>query len=521
MCINIPSGLIIHRLAEKHNQKEGGFIMSKNKIAAPLTAEALENMVDLYIRVSTTEQAEEGYSVEEQENRGRAYCEAYGFIINAVHVDPGYSGSTMDRPGIKEVIKDVKCGKCKKVIVWKLDRLSRSQKDTLILLEDVFLANGCNFVSIMESFDTSTPFGRCVVGILAAFAQMERENIKARTMMGKQAGLKEGNYYSGRTPTGYRSEVQPNGKKALVVDSYTSQMVQDMYRLYGAGRSLGEVADYVTEKYGYRKNDAREARRCSISKILRNPVYKGIVKMKDKEYEGKHDAIVATDLWERVNSKLEKNRKAVVRMYTNSEGLCSGLLWCGCCGARIAIRTWGVKDRKKKKYVCYSVSKANKLMIKDPNCSNRKSLDAADLDELVLNEIKKLSLDPAALDSLIEENATEAPADPDGFAERLEEIEKQIKRLLNLYQTGVVELEEVQGRLADLKEERVRVTANLEEMQNETDGKMSKAAALASLASFEEILKNGTPNDLFSLVHNLIEKIVILNGDITIYWAFC
>jgi site-specific DNA recombinase len=160
-------------------------------------------------------------------------------------------------------------------------------------------------------------------------------------------------------------------------------------------------------------------------------------------------------------------------------------------------------------------------MIKDPNCSNRKSLDAADLDELVLNEIKKLSLDPAALDSLIEENATEAPADPDGFAERLEEIEKQIKRLLNLYQTGVVELEEVQGRLADLKEERARVTANLEEMQNETDGKMSKAAALASLASFEEILKNGTPNDLFSLVHNLIEKIVILNGDITIYWAFC
>ena len=166
-------------------------------LAAPLAADLLANATDLYIRVSTTEQAEEGFSVEEQEARLRSYCDAYGLIINAVHSDPGYSGATLDRPGIKKVVSDVKAGRCKKVIVWKLDRLSRSQKDTLILLEDVFLENGCDFVSIMESFDTSTPFGRCIVGILAAFAQMERENIKARTMMGKQAGLKEGNYYSG------------------------------------------------------------------------------------------------------------------------------------------------------------------------------------------------------------------------------------------------------------------------------------------------------------------------------------
>ena len=102
----------------------------------------LENMADLYIRVSTTEQAEEGYSVGEQEARLRSYCSAMGFTINAVHIDPGYSGATLDRPGINQVIKDVRGGYVKKVIVWKLDRLSRSQKDVLILLEDVFLENG-------------------------------------------------------------------------------------------------------------------------------------------------------------------------------------------------------------------------------------------------------------------------------------------------------------------------------------------------------------------------------------------
>ncbi|MCQ5187620.1 recombinase family protein, partial [Streptococcus parasanguinis] len=88
--------------------------------------------------------------------------------------DAAYSGSSLERPGIQEVIRDVRAHKVKKVIVWKLDRLSRSQKDTLIMLEDVFLENNCDFVSMLESFDTSTPFGRAIVGILAAFAQLER-----------------------------------------------------------------------------------------------------------------------------------------------------------------------------------------------------------------------------------------------------------------------------------------------------------------------------------------------------------
>ena len=112
----------------------------------------LNNIVDLYIRVSTSEQAEEGYSVAEQEERLRNYCAAYNYTIHAVHIDPGFSGASLNRPGIKKVMDDVEHGRCKKVIVWKLDRLSRSQKDTLILLEDVFLANDCHFISLLESF---------------------------------------------------------------------------------------------------------------------------------------------------------------------------------------------------------------------------------------------------------------------------------------------------------------------------------------------------------------------------------
>ena len=499
--------------------------MNKGNIGPAPAAFSLDNVADLYIRVSTTEQAEEGYSVGEQEARLRSYCSAMGFTVNAVHIDPGYSGATLNRPGINQVIKDVRSGCVKKVIVWKLDRLSRSQKDTLVLLEDVFLQNGCNFVSIMESFDTATPFGRCIVGILAAFAQMERENIKARLVMGKQAGLKEGNYYSGITPIGYKSELQENGKRTLVVDPFTSQAVKDMYKLYSSGRSLGEIGVYVQEKYGINTKFCRTDAASACSRILRNPVYAGRVVMGDLEYSGKHEALVSPEVWQKVNDRLSQNKKAFKRTYSGSDGLLSGLLFCGDCGARMSIRNWGWKQKGKpitKKYICYSVSRCSKRMIKSDSCSNRKEhFTVSDLDALVLEEIKKLALDPASLDALAEESAGETPPDLGAFRERLGNVEKQITRLLNLYQNGVVELEEIQDRLSALKEERKAAQNCLDEAEAENSGKMSKGEAAAVLASLSGIIEAGDSDGLYALVHSLIEKVVILNGDVTIYWAFC
>ncbi|MEY8518250.1 recombinase family protein [Lachnospiraceae bacterium 29-84] len=482
-----------------------------------------ENIVDLYVRVSTVEQSEEGYSVGEQEARLRSYCSAMGFTINAVHTDPGYSGATLDRPGINQVIKDVRGGYVKKVIVWKLDRLSRSQKDVLILLEDVFLENGCNFISLMESFDTATPFGRCIVGILAAFAQMERENIKSRMMMGKHAGLKEGRYFSGRAPIGYQYQMQPNGRLALTVDPYTSKAVQDMFRLYASGKSESAAAGYVQEKYGLFPNLDRHSAAGRVSRIMRNPVYMGKVRMKDQCYEGRHEPLVDPGLWQAVNERLSQNLQAFKRSYGGSDGLLCGLLFCGDCGARMAIRSWKRKGGEKvKKYMCYSISRATPAMIRSENCSNRKKhLTLGELDSLVLDEIKKLALDPAAIDPLIEESAGEAAPDLPVFQERMASVEKQITRLLNLYQNGVVELEEIQGRLSALKEERGAVQKRLDEAEKASAGKLPKEAALASLASLGAIIESGDKAALYDLVHTLIEKVVYLNGDITIYWAFC
>ena len=134
-----------------------------------------KTVVAIYIRVSTQEQALEGYSIEEQQKRLLSFCEAKNLSVYKTYIDPGYSGSNLNRPAIQQLILDAEHHSFDMVLIYKLDRLSRSQKDTMHLLEDVLLCNNVDLVAMNESFDTSTPFGRAMIGILSVFAQLERE----------------------------------------------------------------------------------------------------------------------------------------------------------------------------------------------------------------------------------------------------------------------------------------------------------------------------------------------------------
>lgn len=130
----------------------------------------------LYIRVSTREQIE-NYSIPSQKERLEAFCKSKGWDVHDFYIDGGYSGSNTDRPDLQRMLSDIK--NFDVVVVYKLDRLSRSQRDTMELIEDKFLKNDVEFVSITETIDTSTPFGRAMIGILSVFAQLERISIHA------------------------------------------------------------------------------------------------------------------------------------------------------------------------------------------------------------------------------------------------------------------------------------------------------------------------------------------------------
>jgi site-specific DNA recombinase len=483
----------------------------------PLSDAFTEEMVDLYVRVSTLEQAEEGYSVEEQESKLRAYCSAMGYNIYNVHIDPGFSGSSLDRPGIKKVISDVQSGKIRKVIVWKLDRLSRSQKDTMVLLEDVFLANDCNFVSIRESFDTSTAFGRAIVGILAAFAQLERENIKERTAMGRQARIRNGYFHGSHAPLGYTFKP---GSNDLIVDDYSAGMVREVFRQFLSGASLNGLALHMLNKYG---SNIFEWSNTSIRRILKNPVYIGNVTLGDKIYNGIHDSIISETDFYMAAAILEHKKSLDKRDYSYSTGrfkadnLLTGLLFCGDCGARMYARK---VSKLTKKYICHSVSRTSKAMIKSNNCTNRlHPYTVEQMDNLIINEIEKISLDRTYFNSLLIESVPQHD-DLSSYRERIAEVDKQISRLLNLYQTGIIDMDEVVERVNPLKEEKNKLSSYIEEHED-IPSAISVEDAWELAISFKQAISESSLEDIHCIIHTLIDKIVVLNEDITIYWSFC
>ena len=159
----------------------------------------------LYVRVSTDRQAEEGYSIDVQTERLIAFTKTMdGDVSYELYIDDGFSGASLVRPAMQRLITAASDKTITHVCVYKLDRLSRSQKDTLHLIEDIFLPNNIAFVSIQESFNTATAFGRAVVGILSVFAQLERENIYERTRSGMQKRVEAGFWPGGGgVPFGY------------------------------------------------------------------------------------------------------------------------------------------------------------------------------------------------------------------------------------------------------------------------------------------------------------------------------
>lgn len=391
----------------------------------------------LYIRVSTDRQSEEGYSVEFQEEKLRAYCTATDMVVGGVFIDPAYSGSNINRPALQLMISRINQFDC--VLVYKLDRLSRSQKDTLYLIEDVFIKNNVDFISISESFDTSTPFGRAMVGILSVFAQLERENIKERMLSGRVQRAKDG-FHNGQAnvPIGYR---YIDGK--LVVEPYEKQQILDICELYLKGYGATRILDEMKRR-GYRTSYGCWKNRSTVNSVLFNPVYRGKVTFNGIEYDGQHERLISEELYSKLLEQRELRRKGSA--FKRSLML-SGLLWCEHCGGRVA----GKNIRGKQYYACYSATKSSKHMIKDPNCPLPK-FDAEKLDEQVISMVMDIY---NHCDRYIEQHKEEyGETDTMIFDKRIELLDRQMKRLLDLYQYEEIETDEVRARIEEIQNEK-------------------------------------------------------------------
>lgn len=409
------------------------------------------NRAALYIRVSTLEQAQEGYSVGEQKERLIAYCKAKDWLIADIYVDGGYTGSNLNRPGIQKLISET--NKFDLVLVYKLDRLSRSQRDTLYLIEEVFRPNGVDFISMQESFDTSTPFGKAMIGLLAVFAQLEREQIKERTWMGRVARAKTGLHHGGgNIPIGYEYE---DGK--LIVNPYEAEQVRKIYEWYLAGASLKGITDRLQDE-GYTNKYSSYNSWSSVRNILGNETYTGTLHFGDIVVEDAHEAIISKEQFNAAQILRGKRQEQYGSTAFQSKHLLTGLLFCGHCGGRYYLRNTG----KYSYYACYSRTKQIKGMVKDPNCKN-KIWKAQDLEPIIDAQIRELLSSPQMAAEVATNKAKPVPTTKNTDIERrIHDIDKQISKLMELYQQDDIPPELLGDKINKLYNERTALQSSLE-----------------------------------------------------------
>lgn len=416
-----------------------------------------------------------------------------GWQVYRHYTDGGYSGANLERPALQELIADVQVRKVQKVIVYKLDRLSRSQKDTLYLIEDVFLPNDCDFVSMSESFDTSSSFGKAMIGILSVFAQLEREQIKERMKMGKEGRAKKGLWHGSITPVGYRYNPTT---QALVVDEAEADQIRTIYNMFANGHSYREIADAIAWNHQHVRN------------VLLNPIYGGQVKHRGQTFTGTHEAIVEEALFSEVQEKARAYNSYWKEVHApNRKSPLSGLVYCARCGAKYHKHTNG-------RFFCYSRSKVYPPAVLDPACKND-SWPIEELEEAVFAEMRQLRFDPAELSKRSEPKKNDKA---EKLKAEIERLRKQRARLIDLYAAGNIPFDEINSRSETISN---AISAAEEKLAEVTqDKKISAEQAALKVEKLGDVLDEGTPAQINSIVRELIERIEIDGKTVHIYWNF-
>lgn len=464
--------------------------------------------VALYPRVSGHEQ-EDNYSIPEQIERMKKYCESRDWMVYKIYTDSGYSGSNLDRPGLQEMIKDSESGKFEMVLVYKLDRLSRSQKDVLYLVEDVFDKHGVFFSSMTENFDTSTPFGKAILGILAVFAQLEREQIKERTMMGKQARAEEGKWHgSNWFPIGYDYK-----DGLLIQNEYEVMQIKEIADLFLKRIPVRTIANLIEQKGYKHKYGDWDAK--TIKRVLSNPTNIGLMKHRDKYYQGLQEPIFTEETYNAIMKIMDERKEKYGTTYKPFSSLLGGMIYCKHCGGKYSRQR---NTGHYYYYTCYSRSKKMKEMIKDPNCKN-KNYRVETLDLVVLNEIYKLSIDPEYINQVREEKPiSDFTEKIKVINEEIEKIDAQISKLMDLYALGSIDLDFISNKVTALNESKTALKKELDALNVPAKVDTLKTEQVQDIASMMN--ENLTLEDKRNIIQSLIYYIEIDNEDILIHWKF-
>jgi len=475
----------------------------------------MELETGIYVRVSTEEQVKEGYSIRGQEQKLKDYARIKDWQIYDVYIDEGISGKNItERPEINRLIEDVKSGRVKNVLVFKIDRLTRSTSD-LIYLVDLFNEHDCAFNSLMESIDTQTASGRMFLKIIGIFAEFERENIAERIILGRERKVNEGYTLCSHTASfGYD---RPKGQKIQSIHEGEAQVVREIFDWYvNQGVNIHQIARRLNLRGTPTKHESKWTTN-GVRNVLKNNNYMGDVRhhyeTPERAYtvRGKHEQIISQETFDKAQRKLTKNPRISPTKQPMEENYFSGFLVCAQCGYKLYTHN-----------IFRTLKDGSTHFLGNYSCGNTVvgACDASDMSAIKLEQafqeyiagIAEFEVDNSAQIYEQEKEKQERQALIATYEEKLRQLEAKGREALNFYVTNVFSVEEYRRVKRHLDNDMEAICAELERLQVEAEEIVDDRLEIAR--NFQENWAGLSNVEKRMFLMQFVERIVVENEKI-------
>ncbi|MDB2157391.1 recombinase family protein [Clostridium butyricum] len=498
-----------------------------------------KKIIAIYTRVSTIEQAEEGYSNDEQERLLTNWCNKNGYEIYKCYSDRGISGKDIKhRPALKELLKDAEEKKFDMVISWKINRISRRLSDVLKIV-DIFEKNNITFKSYSEPFETDTPAGKMQFQMMALIGEFERGTIAQNVKMGMCAKARAGEWCGGRV-LGYDlvpiDDIQTGKRRKtkLIINEKEAEVVRIIFNEYANGKGYKAITNKIN-KLGYKTKKGNNFSVGSIKDILTNPVYIGKVRYNVRQNwsekrrrninanpiitDGIHDSIIEESLWDKVQAVLESKKGKPARIYDGKFPL-TGILKCPKCGAGMVIMrtTNKLKDGTRRRLTYYACGNWKN---KGTAVCNSNAIRCDKANEYVFSKISELLSNDKMIKSIVtninkERSNRVSPAKKElaRIERELQKLDGKKKKIFEAYEDEIITKEEFQSRNVELNN-RIKILHEekqplLVTLSDDISEEIPYEFIKSILESFGKILnENVEVEQQKKLLHMIISEITI------------
>ncbi|HBJ37818.1 MAG TPA: resolvase, partial [Planctomycetaceae bacterium] len=428
--------------------------------------------------------------------------------IDTKYDDGGFTGANMERPGLRRLLADIEAGKIDCVVVYKVDRLSRSLLDFARIIE-IFDRRQVTFVSVTQSFNTASSMGRLTLNVLLSFAQFERDMISERTRDKMRAARRKGRWVGGKPILGYDVV-----KTKLVVDPLEARRVREIFDLYLNLKSTLQVAKVLNER-GWRMKEwttkkgaeigGSEFNKNKVTAVLTNPTYTGNIEFDGQLLPGMQEAIVTQDVFDRVQELLEQNSRAKKDMNRcKHNALLQGMLRCAACDCGMSHTYTKKVSKLYRYYVCHRAQKQGWS-----NCPSP-SLPAAEIEDFVVDQIRLVGQDPSVIRDTLAQTRIQTQTSVERLKKEKNAIERAIlgdyERLNQAIAAGATD-----SQYADIQDqirEQERCLAEVvDEMAAVSSLEISDSDVRDALGRFEEVWKAFTPAERAKAINQIVETI--------------